>query len=114
MTHKQGEAVAQKMAEHTPGPWEYDGSGKYYHGRWIRHNGLLIAQLSLEASMHPKEQEANARLIAAAPDLLTACNHALGFAGRYHHFGGANSLMGTLRAAICKAEGEVTKSIIGG
>lgn len=59
-------------AKHTPGPWnwhEYDGAGSPYilvkNGSWdIAHNRHSAVDLETE--------RANARLIAAAPDMLEA------------------------------------------
>ena len=50
------------MSEHTPGPWRVD-CGEY-SDEYVLRNGLVT---HTEA-----EREANARLIAAAPDLLAA------------------------------------------
>ena len=67
------------MAEHTPGPWilelEYNPKGfqKILGGQWGTHN---IAQVVKRQSMKD-EDEANARLIAASPDLLAAAKAAL-------------------------------------
>lgn len=54
------------MAEHTRGPWKWksDKNGV----RVGAEPDLMIAELSVQAD----ETEANARLIAAAPDLLKA------------------------------------------
>ena len=82
----------------TPGPWFYDDSMK---GRIAIHSELAhiatIPYLDREAT-------ACARLIAAAPDLLTKlieCEAVL--AGEGGHEGG--SLLEEVRAAIAKAEG---------
>lgn len=59
--------------KHTPGPWhiaKYSPSGSYTD---IYANGTpLIAKVILR-HVSINEQKANARLIAAAPDLLEAC-----------------------------------------
>jgi hypothetical protein len=55
------------MSEHTPGPWRADGT-VIYAGR---HN-LNLAELEPSDYIRRAEQEANARLIAAAPDMLRA------------------------------------------
>ncbi len=64
-------------AKHTPGPWEFGPNhsstglagqlvvrpaGEFPHGEWVADVG----------SMYDDHREANARLIAAAPDLLAA------------------------------------------
>ena len=53
-------------AKHTPGPWEADALGS------IRSVGGWFVAEALHAESEAKGQ-ANARLIAAAPDLLRAC-----------------------------------------
>lgn len=66
-----------EQGAHTPGPWnwhEYDGAGSPYilvkNGSWdIAHNRHSAVDLETE--------RANARLIAAAPDMLEACKRAL-------------------------------------
>jgi len=75
-------------AQHTPGPWHTDNSKSFYvfaHGSMAEQagvtNGPFVANCSTQA---------NARLIAAAPDLLTAleriaaepCDHGPGFCPR--------------------------------
>lgn len=64
------------MTKHTPGPWhiaEYgmnkDGTPKHYG---IVHGDITIANLGTSTNKNAKEMDANARLIAAAPDLLEA------------------------------------------
>lgn len=97
------------MSEHTPGPWEYDQfeNGEMsvfcakldskYHGDWIAH-------LSHEG----ETDEANARLIAAAPELLAACKAALEDLYAIPSVdlsGGARVVRDYLRAAFAKAKG---------
>ena len=65
------------MTEHTPGPWIVDGdaSVRVAGGHVVyavAGNGCLIATLD---SANSSRQTANARLIAAAPDLLEALEH---------------------------------------
>lgn len=57
-----------KGMEQTPGPWEIDLSEEYYKP-CIRHNGVVLCLL-------PAYVPANAKLIAASPDLLAACEEA--------------------------------------
>lgn len=63
-----------KMSEHTPGPW--DGAGDFSIGRMIegRYEWSAVAHVSErpDRDAPPGEGVANARLIAAAPDLLEA------------------------------------------
>ena len=49
--------------QHTPAPWHVDDE----HGSLVIRNGGLIADVG------PAHKEANAKLLAASPDLLEAC-----------------------------------------
>jgi len=55
------------MEKHTPGPWAVDGKGSQ---AIVRANDLRI--VSIRHRLDGDEHEANARLIAAAPELLEA------------------------------------------
>lgn len=55
-------------AEHTPGPWRYESSTKTI--RAVPQNYWLASMDSWDGAI---SNEANAALIAAAPDLLRAC-----------------------------------------
>ena len=57
--------------KHTPGPWVVDGDET---GLFIRMEKLKGVDefLAIYASPNPKQREADARLIAAAPELLEA------------------------------------------
>lgn len=102
-------------SQHTPGPWQAIISGVT---RAISTtNGApkqaTICRLFTEcASFAPGEPEANARLIAAAPELLAALESALasieGQAELLRHCGAAYGIGATLaqsRAAIARATG---------
>ena len=56
------------MSKFTAGPWAVDGKGSQ---AIVRANDLRI--VSIRHRLDGDEHEANARLIAAAPDLLEAC-----------------------------------------
>ena len=66
------EATKMKHEGFTQGPWEDDNSGKYYEGRVIRMNGVVIARMSEPSGNSPSaaEVDANAALIAEIPNLL--------------------------------------------
>lgn len=108
------------MSKHTPGPWEKskkrDGTRVVLSsGRVIRakvHGPLTVGSPGYD------EAEANARLIAAAPDLLEAAKaalrgleHAAHFANTWQDDGhpifeaSYQRRMDALRAAIARAEG---------
>ena len=73
--------------EHTKGPWESEGTlifGTSVGGCQMEESTFLVAQARgwghlqyLGEAKAVAEQEANAHLIAAAPDLLEACNDAM-------------------------------------
>ena len=54
------------MSKHTPGPWEADGTEVIGQIEWT----YEIATAWSNAEISVDDAEANARLIAAAPDLL--------------------------------------------
>ncbi len=97
------------MSKHTPGPWNYRVSD---HGLDVYGQERHVAGESWYPRVFPEgtpereEKEANARLVAAGPELLDALEIAEetleGFYGRYDE----NETMTTIRAAIRKAKGE--------
>lgn len=63
-------------AKHTPAPWD---------ARWMMHNGECSQYLVTHKNLY-EECDANAKLIAAAPDLLDAliaCNDAMEYMSEY-------------------------------
>lgn len=95
--------------KHTPGPWTVGAHQKIISRGWsirIPEDGSAIAYVLGEKN---PELHANARLIAAAPELLEACKYVV----QYHrdHDSGEGELYGldfvtTCINAIRKAEGE--------
>ena len=86
---------------HAPGPWsiETKGSRHFIDGE----EGLTVCYLDRRGVREPSEVEANARLIAAAPELLDALK-ALMSRDLDHRLHGFPELE-KARAAIVKAEG---------
>lgn len=86
------------MTNHTPGPWVViEGRFAWTIGKWP----YIIAEISNVA-----EYKANARLIAAAPDLLAAlqaCDEAMEYMSEYDI---PITLPEQVKAAIKKATGE--------
>lgn len=81
---------------HTPGPWSVDESGCDV----LTPDGWRIARMDLT-----DQGEADARLVAAAPDLLAACRAALqDFGSLPARVGAASSRL--IAEAIAKAEGD--------
>ena len=91
--------------QHTPGPWDVEpkGSRHFVDGA----DGLTVAYLDRAGVRERSEIEANARLIASAPDLLNL----LTAAGRLEELTGeklavyARTFAALARAAIAKATG---------
>lgn len=110
------------MSKHTPGPWTYQPA-RNYEGFSIAPRGTLPTLaavqmphgnprlINITAFNFPGETEANARLIAAAPDLLAACKRAFALIDDEENnkqivqMSGSFGLWGALLAAIEKAEG---------
>lgn len=91
---------------HTPGPWRYGNSSKNLDQFFVGNNDYTKS-IALIDSFHV-EHEANAKLIAAAPELLEACKLAIdelkesatALDGQSHE-----TMIKILEAAIAKAEG---------
>ena len=87
-------------AKHTPGPWEYAKTSSLddRYDIFVSQTGWTVARTVNNA--HIEARNANARLIAAAPELLEACKSALRLDYMQEH----NALADQLSAAIAKAE----------
>ena len=90
-----------KLAKHTPGPWKVRRNGA---GGWSIDpaRGMGVARTGPWC----REAEANARLLSASPDLLTACKAWIDYladpdAGDDRT---EDVLLAAMRAAIAKAE----------
>lgn len=95
----------KKKPTHTPGPWQYfDDVVRGNSGRFavesIAHYGNNHTSVYLGSNL---SNEADAALIAAAPDLLNVCKMAAeNIEEGYPH--DASTILENLRAAIAKAE----------
>lgn len=100
---------------HTPGPWEHNGlesedpKFRYAHAVWTADGKTPICSTTFEIGKYhtgPDDvDDANARLIAAAPDLLAACK---GMSEWMREHTRADETLGILteaHAAIAAAEG---------
>lgn len=86
---------------HTPGPWEVRDNEI-----WHWHNNERHIRLAIVVAW-PLVTEANARLIAAAPELLEACEEAISyFAGIQDQSSEESAIIDELANAIAKAKGE--------
>jgi hypothetical protein len=95
-------AAYDTKSQHTPGPWALDGEGPELATVWAPERpNIEITAPARSRFNEPSDDEcaANARLIAAAPDLLTALRDLLD--------GDGNLLkaMDRARTALAKAEG---------
>jgi hypothetical protein len=100
-----------EKTKHTPGPWEIE-EREHSRRQVIRTKQGVITELinyghagGINAVCFIEELRANARLIAAAPDLLEACR---AIAALMDGQGRRNLplVSGMARAAIAKAEGK--------
>jgi hypothetical protein len=98
------------MNKHTPGPWEYQlvptGVGAVAC-KIVSEKGLICTGRSFTS--HGSRQasaEADADLIAAAPQMLEALHSAERCLAIYEREGANNAELLVVRAAIAKAEGE--------
>jgi hypothetical protein len=96
------------MMEHTPGPWEIS-RGAQNDPFSIEASACTVAHI--KTTPRKWSPEANAHLIAAAPDLLEALEDLISAGAAVHHYLGqatgkihADALQ-KARAAIAKAEG---------
>lgn len=86
---------------HTPGPWMTGG-----YTVTANNGNLLVAKLYREQKLQDAESDANARLIAAAPDMMEALKRIqAAFAAPTEWTSKIATEMAGVRAAIAKAEG---------
>lgn len=87
------------MSEHTPGPWGIDRS----IGVWIMAGSLHVATIPRAAD--GDWSPANARLIAAAPDMLEALKMARKWMSWWSDVHPDDKVVIAINDAIAKAEG---------
>ena len=95
------------MSGHTPGPWSIEP--KPYSQFYIQITGgdlKAIASLHAGALRNKPYQHANARLIAAAPDLLAVVKELEESAEYWSEYDVPLGIVDRLRDAIAKATGE--------
>ena len=101
------------MSKHTPGPWlqSHRQTGpEAWNTQVYDEAGRTIATLAwypvtLTGGLIGTAREANARLIAAAPDLLEACRYIV----EAGETGDEETAIAKARAALAKAESEPVK-----
>jgi hypothetical protein len=91
--------------KHTPGPWE----ARFEDGVWVQppnpSDPIICDLLPRDADSYTLEDEANAYLIAAAPDLMAACELAYSGFGFPIDDESHIKISNALAAAIRKAKG---------
>jgi len=90
---------AARETGHTPGPWD---TRKGSYGIEIHASGYCIAEIV--SAFHESVDEANAKLIAAAPDLLAA----LIFLGNDTNHAMTEMARARMNEAIAKATGKLS------
>ena len=82
----------------TPGPWTYgvEADGETF---WVRSDEFLIVELPSNGQIDERAED-DARLIAAAPDLLAACEAAI---EEFRQFMTAGDTLTKCEAAVAKA-----------
>lgn len=102
--------MPENSSKHTPGPWEVLHCGIDSETILVQSGDGLEICTTIGEQMGLPEEAANARLIAAAPDMLAACKSALEVLDEacqtgYHDAEKDAPTARELEAAIAKAEG---------
>lgn len=98
------------QAEHTPGPWTFEDSGRDMILILTERESIRVAEVVTDNVDSDKYAIADARLIAAAPDLLAALEEAMEFLDWAVGTEAAGEHIEAARAAIAKARGEAVTS----
>lgn len=96
------------MSEHTPGPWRTGkGAGSRYtvYDKFSQRVGDFFEGV-MATQRSDEECAANARLGAAAPDLLAMCEELSECADYWSEYDVPIGIVERLRAVIAKAKGE--------
>lgn len=94
---------------HTPGPWEYSGNST---GAVRAHNDLVASVYGDNGEATGLSMAANARLIAAAPELLGALNGILGRYARLVESGDAGNWDCELEPQVIAARAAIAKATV--
>lgn len=100
--------------KHTPGPWKIvpQSNGEsliareFETGNQMRPKGLRIVGFVMQRGDSLRADEANANLVAAAPELLEACERALIPLTGGGEFFSADDAVQCINAALAKARGQ--------
>lgn len=98
---------SEKNAQHTPGTWRVAQFTKTDVLHPIYNDVIASCFQPASSEYYAKgEPEANARLIAAAPDLLSALQDVIGFIPACYNEAGEHPVYAKARSAIAKATGK--------
>jgi len=92
--------MSREAMKHTPGPWYIDPIKFHVNG-----NRRIMAEQCTPVAVVPEHLAADARLIAAAPDMLNALMDFVSYFG-HDNDNGLDEMLTNARAAIAKATGE--------
>lgn len=93
------------MSKHTPGPWAAHTVADGAYTVYLPEDGMVVCSRNPYESK-AAEFEANARLIAAAPELLAALELARAILVEVEHYRADGHSVAIIDAAIAKAEGK--------
>jgi len=88
------------MNKHTPAPWKVKGTAPSLK---VTANEFTVATIIATSKADAETKEANARLIAAAPELLEVCETVLSALNSHQAY--HKDMRPELRAVIAKAKG---------
>lgn len=91
------------MKAHTPGPWVIEAAPNGYNYIRAKHRAEIAIMGSENMLADDSSAASNARLIAAAPDLLAALDAITYYFQQYEKDDSAKRLFEVARAAIAKA-----------
>ena len=95
--------MTTKQETHSPGPWQFDGQVIL-----DADGGHVASPIGCDVADIDDEPIANAQLIAAAPDLLAACERVMQLAVSVE----GDEVFSQVKVAIAKARGETSQPTI--
>jgi hypothetical protein len=94
--------LSETRLNHSDGPWD-----AAVFGETVRVQAFSGDDIAVLGNCRDPQEWADARLIASAPELLTACEQALTmFVGQPEDYSGAGQIFRALLQAIAKAKGQ--------
>jgi hypothetical protein len=100
-------------AKFTPGPWHWQGQGRFWEiysgGTELTADGMICCINNPRETVTPEQRQANAALIAAAPDMYAALEKALPILEAHHAAGDKMEVYMKAVAALASARGEAGK-----